>query len=53
MEFEFITDAAALTELEVLVKIYNLALMMSIFALCIVGFFITYMLLKKVVNMNK
>lgn len=53
MEFEFITDASGLTELDVLIKIYNLGLMMCIFCLCIVGFNITYMCIKKVVNMNK
>lgn len=53
MEFQFITDSTALSELDVLVMIFNLQLMMSIFYMCVVGFYFTYILLKKVVSMNK
>lgn len=47
MVFKFIEDAAAVTEVEVLCMIYNLMLMMSIFAVCIVGLWFTYIFLKK------
>lgn len=53
MEFHFITEAASLTELDVLVMIYNLLLMMSIFCVCIVGFKLTYMFLRKGLNFKK
>lgn len=47
MDFEFITDINGLTELEVLVKIYNLALMMSISYIAIQGYKIFSALLRK------
>lgn len=37
MNFEFITDVKGLTELDVLVQIYNLLLLAFYFALAIIG----------------
>ncbi len=53
MVFEFITDPSTVTELQVLVMIYNLLLMMSIFIVCMYGMKYTYMFLRKAVNYNK
>lgn len=47
MIFEFITDSSSVSELEVLIMIYNLCLMMSITYVAIQGYKIINSLLRK------
>lgn len=47
MEFAFITDITNITELEVLVKLYNLVLMCLYFAIMYVGYKVIIRVLRK------
>ena len=53
MVFEFLEVTENLTELQVLVSIYNLLLMMSIFYVCMVGYKYFLGLIKKGVRRIK